>query len=98
MKSTDFLYLALIAIVLLLDGFVLWPAYLRRSKTGPGTARTWLWSRWMVMLWTLVAAGVAVWLIEARAWALLRLVAPHGWRLWGATGLALVLAIAYGRT
>lgn len=52
----------------------------------------------MSILWTLVAAGVAVWLIEARPWGALRLIAPHGWRLWGTIGLVLVVAMANGRT
>lgn len=98
MTRPDFLYLALIAILLLLDYVVLWPMFLRRSQADPGRARLWLWSAWMIMLWTLVAAGVAVWLIEARAWGSLRLITPHGWRLWGAIGLVLVLAMTYGRT
>ena len=98
MTRPDFLYLALIAILLLLDYFVLWPVFLRRSQTDPGRARLWIWSAWMTMLWTLFAAGVAVWLIEARAWGALRLISPHGWRLWGAIGLVLALAMTYGRT
>jgi membrane protease YdiL (CAAX protease family) len=98
MTRPDFLYLALIAILLLLDYFVLWPVFLRRSQTDPGRARIWIWSAWMTMLWTLVAAGIAVWLIEARAWGALRLISPHGWRLWGAIGLVLALAMTYGRT
>jgi hypothetical protein len=98
MTIADLLYLALIAILLLFDYFVLWPVFLRRSQTDPGRARLWILSAWMSMLWTLVAAGVAVWLIEARAWGALRLICPHGWRLWGATGLVLALAMTYGRT
>jgi uncharacterized protein len=98
MTTTDSLYLALIAVLLLLDYFVLWPTFLRRSQADPGRARTWLWSSWMIMLWTLVAAGVVVWLIEARAWGSLRLITPHGWRLWSAIGLVLALAMTYGRT
>jgi membrane protease YdiL (CAAX protease family) len=98
MATTDSLYLALIAVILLLDYFVLWPTFLRRSQADPGRARTWLWSSWMIMLWTLVAAGVVVWLIEARALGSLRLITPHGWRLWGAIGLVLALAMTYGRT
>jgi len=98
MTTADSLYLALIAILLLLDSFVLWPAFLRRSPADPGRSRMWLWSGWMIMLWTLVAAGVALWLFEARAWGALRLVPPHGWRLWGAVGLLLTLAITYART
>lgn len=98
MTTPDLLYLALIAILLLLDYFVLWPAFLRRSQANPGRARLWLWSGWMIMLWTLVAAGVALWLFEARTWESLRLVAPHGWRLWGAVGLVLMLVTIYART
>jgi uncharacterized protein len=98
MTTPDLLYLALIAIGLFLDYFVLWPTFLRRSQADPGRARLWLWSGWMIMLWILVAAGVALWLFEARAWESLRLMAPHGWRLWGAIGLVLMLVITYART
>jgi membrane protease YdiL (CAAX protease family) len=96
--TPDLLYLALIAIGLLLDRFVLWPAFLRRSQADPGRARTWLWSVSMSMLWTLTAAGAVVWLIEARAWSSLGFNASHGWRLWGAIGLLLAVAVTYGRT
>ena len=78
MNRLDFLYLALIAILLLLDYFVLWPTFLRRSQSDPGQARVWIWSAWMGELWTLVAAGFAVWLIEARAWGSLRLISLTG--------------------
>lgn len=98
MSTPDLLYLALIATLLLLDYFVLWPTFLRRSQAAPDRARLWLWSRWIIMLWTLATAGVAMWLIEGRTWASLRLIAPHGWRMWGAVGLALTLAVTYGRT
>ena len=98
MTTSDLLYLALLAIGLLVDHFVLWRTFLRRSQVDPGRARLWLWSRWMMLLWTLVAAGVALWLFERRAWEPLRFVIPHGWRLWGAVCLILTLAISYGRT
>jgi membrane protease YdiL (CAAX protease family) len=52
----------------------------------------------MIMLWTLVVAGVVLWLFEGRAWSALRLVAPRGWRLWGSIALASALVIAYART
>jgi uncharacterized protein len=77
---------------------VLWPTFVARSQTDPGRARIWLWSKWMTMLWALVAAGVALWLLEVRAWAALRLTIPHGWRLWSAIGLAFAVAMSYGRT
>jgi membrane protease YdiL (CAAX protease family) len=98
MTTPDLLYLSLIALLLLLDYFVLWPAFLRWSQVNPGRARLWLWSGWIIMLWSLVAAGVALWSFQARAWESLRLVAPHGWRLWAAEGLVLLLVITYGRT
>src|SRR5947208_12112934 len=93
MTTSDLLYVALIAIVLSLDHFVLWPAFLRWSQADPGRARLWLWSGWMIMLWTLVAAGVALWVFQGRSWESLRLVAPHGWRLWGSVGLVLMVVI-----
>lgn len=102
MTTADVLCLALIAILLLTDHFVLWRTFIRRSKVDPGRARLWLWSSAMIMLWALVAAIVLLWLFEARSWGALRLVMPHGWRLWGSMGLVLLLvlalAIAYART
>jgi membrane protease YdiL (CAAX protease family) len=95
--TPDLLYLALIGVLLLVDHFVLWPTFLRRSQADPGRARLWLWSGWMIMLWTLVAAGVALWLSGARAWESLRLITPRGWRLSVAIGLVLASVIAYAR-
>lgn len=93
MRTADALCLGLIAGVMLLDHFVLWPAFLRRSSATPGRARRWLWSRWTVMLWTLGGAIIALWVVGGRSWAELRLVAPPGWRLWVSIGLVLVFAI-----
>jgi hypothetical protein len=98
MTTPDLLYLALIAIGLLVDHFVLWPVFLRWSQVNPGRARRWLWSSLMILLWALVACGVALWLFEARAWKALRLVIPQGWRLWSALGLIVLVAIIYGRS
>jgi membrane protease YdiL (CAAX protease family) len=91
--TADVLYLAFIAIGLSADHFLLWPAFLRRSHTDPGQARVWLWSRWMILLWTLVATGVALWLFDARTWEALRLTIPYGWQLWSTIGLVIVVAI-----
>lgn len=95
MTALDLLYLALIAVLLLVDHFVLWQTFLRRSQADPGRARRWLWSGWMIVLWTLVAAGVALWLFEGRAWESLRFITPHGWRQWTAIGLVLAFVVAY---
>jgi membrane protease YdiL (CAAX protease family) len=98
MTKADALYLALIAVGLLIDSLVLWPMFLRRSEAEPARARVWLWSSTIVFLWTLVAPGVALWMLERRSWAELRLVAPQGWRILGTLGLVLAVAIFYGRT
>jgi CAAX protease family protein len=98
MRTPDLLYLALIAILLLLDYFLLWPSFLRRAQADSGRARLWLWSGWMLMLWTLTAAGVALWLFEARAWGAIRLVIPRGWQLWSAVGLVLAIAMTHARS
>jgi membrane protease YdiL (CAAX protease family) len=97
MTRADALYLAFIAIGLLIDSLVLWPMFLRRSEADPSRARIWLWSSTIVFLWMLLAPGVALWMLERRSWTELRLVAPHGWRILGTIGLVLAVAIYYAR-
>lgn len=97
MAKLDLFYLGLVALLLLFDSFF-WIALLRRPQPDMGRLRVRLWSVSMLILWTLVAVGFAVWRMEARTWASLRLTMPHGWRLWGALGLVLALALSYGRT
>src|SRR5262249_33591440 len=67
MAIPDVLYLALIAIALSLEHLVLWPAFVRRSRADPARARSFLWSGWMIVSWTLVAAGALRWSFAARA-------------------------------
>ncbi len=98
MTTADAVYVALIAIGLTIDSFVLWPAFLRRSDAEPARARVWVWSSTIVLLWTLVAAGVALWMLERRSWTELRIVAPHGWRILGTIGLLLAVVIFYARS
>jgi CAAX protease family protein len=95
--TLDLFYLGLTALLLLIDGFF-WTTLLRRPQADMGRLRIRLWSVSMLILWTLVAVGIAVWRTEARTWTSLRLTIPHGWRLWGALGLLLALAVTYGRT
>jgi membrane protease YdiL (CAAX protease family) len=97
MTQADAGYVALIAVGLALDSLVLWPRFLRRADAEPARARVWLWSRWIFLLWTLVAAGLALWVLEQRSWTALRLVAPHGWRMLGTIGLLLAVAIFYAQ-
>lgn len=97
MKAADLLFLGLIAVLLSVDHFVLWPAFLRRSQANPGCARRWLWSAWMMLLWTLAAGGIALWLFEARSWEPLGFVFPSGWRRWIATSLVLALVLHFAR-
>ncbi|HEY4139126.1 MAG TPA: CPBP family intramembrane glutamic endopeptidase [Casimicrobiaceae bacterium] len=98
MTRLDLLYLALIAIGLLIDHFALWPAFLRRSRVNPRAARSWLWPAWMILLWTLTGCGIVLWLYEERAFGTLGLVVPDGWRLPIAAALSLLLVVAYART
>lgn len=98
MTTPDLAYVAFIAVVLLFDHLVLWRTFLRRSRTDPAGARQWIWSSWITMLWTLAAAGIALWLLEGRGWDSLRMVGPRGWRRWGALGLTLALLFTYART
>lgn len=98
MTKADALYVALIAIGLCIDSLVLWPRFLRRSEAEPARARVRLWSSSIVFLWTLVGAGVALWMLERRSWTELRLVAPHGWRILGTIGVLLAVAVFYART
>lgn len=97
MTKADAFYVALIAIGLSIDSFVLWPSFLRRSEAEPARARVWLWSSSIVFLWALAAPGVALWILDRRSWTALRLVAPHGWRIPGTIGLLLAVAIFYAR-
>lgn len=98
MNKLDYLYLALITCLLLLDYFALWPAFLRRARSDPGKARIWLWSLTMIASWTVAGLGIALWGFEARAWESLRFVVPQGWRLWGSAGVLLVVAFPFART
>jgi membrane protease YdiL (CAAX protease family) len=95
MITLDFLYLALLVVGFVFDGFVLWPSFLRRAQSDPARARLWLWTSWMGLLWMLVAVGSVLWLRMDRPWSALGLVGLSGWRLWGAVGLTLALAIVY---
>jgi membrane protease YdiL (CAAX protease family) len=92
MTVFDWYYVALIASGLLIDHFVNWPALLHRSELDPPAARLWLWRGWMALLWTLVGVGMALWLVNERAWPTLGMTLPRGWRLW--VSVALVVGFA----
>jgi membrane protease YdiL (CAAX protease family) len=95
----DLLYVALFAVAWpLVDYFVLWPAFLRRSQADPARGRSWLWAVTIGQQWALVAAGVALWLSNDRSWTSLGLSVPDGWRLWVPIGLVLLLVVYYART
>jgi membrane protease YdiL (CAAX protease family) len=95
----DLLYVALFAAAWpLVDYFILWPAFLRRSQANPAQARLWLWIVTIAQDWGLVAAGSALWLFYDRSWSSLGFSVPAGWRPWVAIILALLLAAYYART
>ena len=97
MTTLDVFYLGLVALLLLFDGSY-WITRLRRPQAETGRLRIRLWSVSMLVLWTLVAVGIAVWRTEARTWTSLRLTMLHGSRLWASLGLVVALAVGYGRT
>ena len=98
MTRADASYVSLIAVGLAIDSLVLWPYFLRRLEAEPSRARVRLWCSAIVLLWTLVAAGIALWIVERRSWTELRLVAPHGWRLLGTIGVLVAVALFYARS
>jgi membrane protease YdiL (CAAX protease family) len=98
MKVSDWCYTALITSGLLIDHFVSWPAFLRRSQRDQPSARRWLWSVWMTLLWALVVVGIALWLSNERAWLTLGMTVPKGWRLWGSVVLVVGFALQQMRT
>jgi uncharacterized protein len=98
MKVLDWCYTALIALGLVIDHFTSWPAFLRRSQRDQPSARRWLWSVWMTLLWTLVVGGIALWLLTDRAWLSLGMAVPQGWRLWGSGVLVVGFALQQVRT
>lgn len=92
----DLFCLAFIAVALLFDHFVVWAAFLRRSKTDSGRARL-TWYRALVAeLWAQAACVALLWLRLRRSPALLGLKASVGWQLWASvavvSGFTLLLA------
>lgn len=98
MTVSDWCYTAFTASGLLIDHFVIWPAFLRRSERDQSSARRWLWGAWMSLLWTLVIAGIALWLSHERAWRTLGLTAPGGWPLWASVILVAGFTLLQVRT
>lgn len=97
MAAPDVLYAALLVAGFTLDHFVLWRGFLKRTAGDAARARRWIWSGWLILLWTLVAAGAALWSGRERSWASLGLTMPGGWRMLVMLGLALVLVAAFTR-
>jgi len=94
MTLADLICVALIGIVLLVDHFVVWRAFLRRSKGDPGGARLALYRSLVVELWGCAACVGFLWLLLGRRWAVLGLKAPTGWRLWISLAVVSVFALA----
>jgi membrane protease YdiL (CAAX protease family) len=97
MTQLDWLYLALITVVLAVDHFVFTAMFLRRSAADPDRSRWWLWSMFLGLVWLLTAVGVLLWTTRDRAWATIALSVPAGWRLWGSVAIVLVVALLQAR-
>jgi membrane protease YdiL (CAAX protease family) len=87
----------LIAAGLVID-HLSWPAFLRRSQRDPAAARIWLWSVWIILQWTLVAVGIALWVAHNRAWRTIGITLPVGWRLLGSVILLAGFTLQQVRT
>jgi len=98
MTAPDLLCLALIALWLLFDYFVVWRAFLRRSQVDPTRARLRLYLALVGELWAAAACVISLWFSQGRPWAFLRLTAPHGWRLWISLALVAALTTALAAT
>ena len=97
MSTFNLCLLALIAAGLLLDGFFLWPEFLRRSNSDSKDARIWVWSAWMLLLWSMTLAVSIVWVVEEQPWAAFKLAVPYGWRLWVFCILVLLFVLLQSR-
>lgn len=98
MTTLDLLYIALIAAVMIIDHFVLWRTFLRRSQHDPVRARVMLWISWMTMLWVLTIVGLVLWVREHRNWSTIGFALPNGLRLLGVIGLVLAVALIQWRS
>jgi hypothetical protein len=89
----DLLYVAWFAVAgPVIDYFLLWPAFHRRSQADPARARTWLWAWSIAGAWALAAVGVVLWRASDRSWTSFGLAIPDGWRLWTSIAVFLLLA------
>jgi uncharacterized protein len=98
MTALDWCYSGLIASWLIGDHFITWREFLRRSRIDARSARRRLWATWMLLLWTLTAIGIAIWLWEQRTWMALGLSVPQGWRLSGSLILIAGFAVLQAQT
>ena len=90
---SDLLYVAYFAVAgQVMDYFVFWPAFRRRSQADPARARRWLWAWTIGGAWALVAVGAALWAANDRSWTSFGFSLPVGWRLWTSIALFVLLA------
>ena len=89
----DLLYVIFFAVALPLWGYFFeWPAFDRRARVDPAWARKRLHTEGSLYPWLWVAIGASLWMANDRTWASLGFSVPHGWRLW--TAITLILLVA----
>lgn len=89
----DIGFAILVAVVLaLLNAFYLDPRFKRQVARGVPAARRTAYQRSVAAQWIVAATAIALWAREGRAWRVLGLAPPAGWRL--VAGLALAAAVA----
>jgi hypothetical protein len=98
MTAVDWCYSGLIAFWLIVDHFLIWPAFLRHAQRDAPSARLRLWAVWMTLLWALTVIAAGIWFWDKRAWDELGLSVPQGWRLWGSVILLAGVAVLQAQT
>jgi uncharacterized protein len=94
--NADLFYVTLIVVAWpLFEYFFFWPAFLRGVQTNRARAWAWLWFMAILLQWSLVALGAALWVRANRSWASLGFSTPEGWRWWVSIALFVLLAAYY---
>jgi hypothetical protein len=79
----QWLVLGLVLITIAADHFVVWKAFLRKSRVDATSARHALWLRGALLMWAASALVMWLWIITGVPMSSVGFALPDGWRLWG---------------
>ena len=93
MPILDWVYVVLLLVgASLYEYLYFWPRFRAAARAGQANARLDAYRRGVIGQWLFALTALALWVGAGRAWELLGLVQPHGWRL--GLGIGIVLAAA----